>query len=108
MTQAFDFGAKTQSEKGCETLKAAKSAAAAFVIDPITTRIVAKVREQKSEKRPLRHAAMNAIDLVAHCHGGGVWPSLDFEVQKDTNEKVHIKISVPKCIRFSKKIVKLT
>ena len=87
MTQTLDFAAKTQSEKGCGTLKAAKSAAA-FVIDPITTRIVAKAREQKSEKRPLRHAAMNAIDLVAHCHGGGVWPSLDFEVQKDTNEKV--------------------
>lgn len=77
MTQAIDL--QVQS----------KAKVAGFVIDPITTRLVATAFEKVSEKAPLRHAAMNLIDLVAHSHGGGAW-NLDFEVQKDSNDKAYL------------------
>ena len=52
--------------------------------------IVADV-EDSSHKHPLRHAAMNAIDAVAHAQGGGAWPRDVGDVTlKDSNEKCYL------------------
>ena len=62
----------------------------ALVVDPNCDAIVADV-EDSSHKHPLRHAAMNAIDAVAHAQGGGAWPRDVGDVTlKDSNEKCYL------------------
>ena len=53
--------------------KCSDEQSAAIVVDPVRDAIVAQVEDSR-HKHPLRHAAMNAIDAVAHAQGAGAWP----------------------------------
>ena len=59
----------------------------AMVFDPIRESIVANVAESKAV-HPLRHAAMNVIDAVAHAQGGGAWTIA--ESFKDDNKSSYL------------------
>ncbi len=59
----------------------------ALVVDPVREIVVASVVETR-DAHPLRHAAMNVIDAVAHAQGGGAWTiECDF---KDENDSAYL------------------
>lgn len=59
----------------------------AAVVDPGRKVVVATVLDT-SDAHPLRHAAMNVIDAVAHAQGGGAWTIA--EAFKDENESSYL------------------
>jgi len=59
----------------------------AVVVDPARKVIVATATDT-SDEHPLRHAAMNVIDAVAHAQGGGAW-TIDHDF-KDENESSYL------------------
>jgi tRNA-specific adenosine deaminase 3 len=61
---------------------------AALVVDPGRDVIVAEAAETEGD-HPLRHAAMNVIDAVAHAQGGGAWPR-PVPTAPDMNDKSYL------------------
>lgn len=68
--------ATAAARRGCGT------EAGAVVVDPARDALVAEAADGRTA-HPLRHAAMNAIDLVAWSQAGGAWPVQDGDVYDD-------------------------
>ncbi|XP_026272024.1 probable inactive tRNA-specific adenosine deaminase-like protein 3 [Frankliniella occidentalis] len=68
MQRAHEAAARAQ-RRGSEM-------AGAVVVDPAKDLLVAVASDSRCE-HPLRHAAMNAVDLVAWSQRGGAWPVVD-------------------------------
>ncbi|KAJ1519633.1 hypothetical protein ONE63_004905 [Megalurothrips usitatus] len=60
----------------------AAARAGAVVVDPVRNALVAEAGDAR-HRHPLRHAAMNAVDLVAWTQGAGAWEVLDGDVYDD-------------------------